>query len=59
MCVQHQLLGVNTGGQLCLHFSKVRLRGRPYENWSTFFSLTSGSKGKNLIFKMFISDFLK
>ena len=61
MCLQHQLLGVPDGGErlVLLHYAKVGLSCRCYENCSTFFSLVPGAKEKNLFSKCLFLKFWK
>lgn len=61
MCVQHDLLGVSSGGQLLvpLNCAKVELDGRRYDNWRILFPWYQEAKKKESISKMFNFDFLK
>lgn len=61
MCARQQLLEIRGAGYLLvfLHFAKVGLDGRCYENRSTFYAGGARGQWKILIFKIFIFDSLK
>lgn len=61
MCARQQLLEIRGAGYLLvfLHFAKVGLDGRCYENRSTFYGGGARGQWKTLIFKISIFDSLK